>query len=154
VSFLTDTRLVQCGPSQETGAPSIPHVLFQLALARRTEEALRRTLGQLSRARQDLCEALHVLAENPTLEPYLYLLPAVALLLAEQRSAERAIKLYSLASRYPSLSKSRWFQDVMGRQITAVGATLPPDRRAAMEARGRTQDLDATAIWLLAELGG
>jgi hypothetical protein len=54
-------------------------------------------------------------------------LPAVALLLADQGEKEQAVELYTLASRYPFVANSRWFEDIAGKHIAAVAATLPPD---------------------------
>jgi hypothetical protein len=51
------------------------------------------------------------------------------------------------------VAKSRWFEDVVGRQIAAVAATLPPDVVAAAQERGRARDLEATVAELLVELG-
>ena len=39
------------------------------------------------------------------------------LLLADQGENERGVELYALASRYPFVAKSRWFEDVVGQQI-------------------------------------
>ena len=55
-----------------------------------------------------------------------------------------------MASRYPFVAKSRWFEDVAGRHIAA--AALPPDVIAAAQERGRTRDLDTTVSQLLTEL--
>jgi hypothetical protein len=79
-------------------------------------------------------------------------LPAMALLLAEQGEKERAVELYALASRYPFVAKSHWLEDVAGRHIAAVAATLPPDVVAAAQERGKARDLDSTVAELLEEL--
>ena len=55
-----------------------------------------------------------------------------------------AIKLYALASRYPYVANSRWFEDVVGRQIAAVAETLPPEVVVAAQERGKARDLEAT----------
>ena len=86
------------------------------------------------------------------LVPSLYLLPAAALLWAGRDDARQAVALYALASRYPFVSKSRWFEDVAGREISDTAATLPPDARAAVEERGGAQDLETTLANLLVEL--
>jgi hypothetical protein len=79
-------------------------------------------------------------------------LPAIALLLADRGETERAVELYALASRYPYVANVQWFEDVAGKQIAAVAATLPPDVVAAAQERGRARDLEATVEELLAEL--
>jgi hypothetical protein len=63
------------------------------------------------------------------------------------------VELYALASRYPVVANSQWYEDVAGKQIAAVAATLPPDVVAAAQERGRARDLEATVAELLAELG-
>lgn len=85
--------------------------------------------------------------------PLLFALPLVALLLADQGEQERAVELYALASRYPFVANSCWFEDVAGSHIAAVAATLPPEVVAAAQDRGRVRDLEATVAELLVELG-
>ena len=85
--------------------------------------------------------------------PVLFALPGVALLLVENGRLERAVEVYALASRYPFVANSRWFEDVAGRHIATVAAALPPDVVAAAQERGRARDMDATVAELLAELG-
>ena len=64
----------------------------------------------------------------------------------------RSAEVYGLASRYPFVANSRWFEDVAGRHIAAVAATLPLDVIAAAQEHGRARDRDATVAELLAEL--
>jgi hypothetical protein len=63
------------------------------------------------------------------------------------------MELYALASRYPFVANSHWFEDVVGRHIGAVTATLHPQVAAAAQERGRGRDLVATVGELLVELG-
>ena len=51
------------------------------------------------------------------------------------------------------MANSRWFEDVAGRHIAAVAATLPPEVVTAAQERGRARDLEATVAELLVELG-
>jgi hypothetical protein len=62
------------------------------------------------------------------------------------------VEVYALSSRYPLVAKSRWFEDVVGNRIAEVAATLPTERVAILQERGRARDLEATAIELRAEL--
>jgi len=62
------------------------------------------------------------------------------------------VEIYALASRYPHVANSQWFEDVVGKQIAAVAATLHPDVVAAAQERGRARDLKETLAELLAEL--
>ena len=75
----------------------------------------------------------------------------VALFHVDQEQGERALELYGLASRYPYVSCSRWYEDVAGRHIAAAAAGLPPDVIAAAQERGRARDLEATLRDLLVE---
>lgn len=84
----------------------------------------------------------------------MHTLPAAALLLADLGEHERAVEIYALASRYPFVANSRWFELVFGRHIEAVADTLSPEVVAAARERGRARDLYATAKELVAELEG
>jgi predicted ATPase/DNA-binding SARP family transcriptional activator len=111
-----------------------------------------RGLGQLPQAERYFYETLRTSAEIRSLLPLLLVLPGIALLLADRGEKERAVELYALASRYPLVANSRWFEDVAGKHIAAVAATLPPDVVAAAQERGRAREMDATVAELLAEL--
>jgi hypothetical protein len=76
----------------------------------------------------------------------------MALLLADQDEKERAVELYTLALQNPYVANSRWFEDVAGRHIAAVAATLPPEVVETAQARGRARDVWETARELLKAL--
>jgi tetratricopeptide (TPR) repeat protein len=101
---------------------------------------------------EHLVECLRQAVASQSFLSFLWALPAVGLYLLDEGQTERALELYALASRHPFVSKSRWFEDVAGREISAIAATLPPNARAAVEERGRAQGLEATAAELLTEL--
>jgi predicted ATPase/DNA-binding SARP family transcriptional activator len=111
-----------------------------------------RGLGDLHLARQHFSEALRTFTETEGFLPLLYALPGVALLLADEGQEERAVEVYALASRYPLVANSRWFEDIAGKHIAAVAAALPPEVIAAAQERGRARDLDTAVAALLAEL--
>ncbi len=111
-----------------------------------------RGLDNIPQARRHLSQALHAIVEIGTFLPLLFALPMTALLLVDQGERERAVEVYALASRYPMVDRSRWFEDVAGKHVAAVAATLPPDIVAAAQERGRARDLEATVAELLAEL--
>jgi predicted ATPase/DNA-binding SARP family transcriptional activator len=113
-----------------------------------------RGLGNMSEAQQRLYEALQTITETRAFMPLMVVMPGITLLLADQGEKQRAVELYALASRYPFVANSRWFEDVVGRHIAAVAATLPPDVVAVAQARGQARDLEATVGELLVELGG
>ena len=110
-------------------------------------------LDRLPQARQHLHQALQAATETGTWSPLMASLPSIALLLDRQGQPERAVELYALASRYPYVGNSRFWEDVAGRHIAAVAATLPADIAAAAQERGRARDLSATVAELLVELG-
>lgn len=111
-------------------------------------------LGQLSLARQRLTEALQLITAIEAFEPSVTAVAAMALFLAEQGQPERAVELYATASRYPLISNSRLFEDVVGKHIATAAATLSSQVIAAAQERGRARDLDATVTELLVELAG
>jgi tetratricopeptide (TPR) repeat protein len=120
-------------------------VLADLALA---AHGLRDMHG----ARQYLRRALEIAGESEAVLPLWWTLLPMALLLADKGENERAVELYALASRFPLVAKSRWFADVAGKTLAEVAATLPAERVAVLEERGRARDLKTTAAELLAEL--
>ncbi|MCP4515964.1 MAG: tetratricopeptide repeat protein, partial [Delftia sp.] len=111
-----------------------------------------RGLAKHAQARQHLCEALRTGAEIGALPVLITSLPTIALLLADQGEGEQAVELYALASRYPHVANSRWFEDVVGQHIAAVAAALPPEVVAAAQERGWACNLQATVAGLLVEL--
>jgi predicted ATPase len=110
-------------------------------------------LGQLCQARQHLAEALRQAMEIHAWGSLIIVLAGVAALLAAEGHPEQAVELYGLASCYSLVSRSRWFEDVIGHRLVAAAAGLPPDVVAAARERGRAHDLEATCVELLAELG-
>jgi predicted ATPase len=113
-----------------------------------------RGLGDHRRARHHICAALRIAAEVCTWAVLVPAIPRIALLLADMGEAARAVELYALVLRYPWVANSRWFEDVAGRHIAAIAATLPPEVVAAAQERGRARDLEATVAELLVELEG
>jgi tetratricopeptide (TPR) repeat protein len=111
-----------------------------------------RGIGRPDQAREHLAEALRLGREQEAWRAIALALPAIALLLADQGETERAVELYALASTFPYVANSRWFEDVAGREIDALAATLPPEVAAVAQERGRARDLGATMEELLAEL--
>ena len=71
------------------------------------------------RAREHVREAPRITVEVEADFPLLRMLPVVALLLGDVGEAERAVAIYALASRYPLVANSRWFEDVVGKHLAA-----------------------------------
>jgi len=108
-------------------------------------------LDDLRQARQHLYQALRMAARIRAAAQLLLTLAGIALLLAKQSQWERAVELYALLSRYPTVANSRRYEDTFGRHISAIAASLPPDVVAAAQERGRARKLKATVIELLVE---
>jgi predicted ATPase/DNA-binding SARP family transcriptional activator len=110
--------------------------------------------GHADEAFTQLLEALSLLNECRSFTAVLCTLPYVALLLAQQGKEEQAAEVYTLASRYPYVSNSRFWEDMAGNHVAAAAASLSPEIVAAAQERGRARDLWATVEELLAELEG
>jgi tetratricopeptide (TPR) repeat protein len=100
--------------------------------------------GQHAQAREDLRSALRLSAESRHRNAALRSLPAMALLLLDEGAPERAVELYALASRYPYVANSRWFEDVAGREIASASIALSSEAVGAAKERGRVRNLWAT----------
>jgi hypothetical protein len=103
-------------------------------------------------ARATLCEDLRLSAAADYPAWWSSALGAAALWLARQGRAERAVEVYALAARLPSIAQSRWWYDVVGQHVAAAGAALPVEGVAAAEQRGRAGDPQTMLRELLAEL--
>jgi predicted ATPase len=120
---------------QEIGyRPELSPALASLGVATRG-------LGQHSQAREHVREALRMAVEMEAGFPLLRALPVAALLQSDVGERESAVELYALASRYPLVANSRWFEDVVGKHIAAAAESLPPEVVAAAQERGRARDL-------------
>jgi tetratricopeptide (TPR) repeat protein len=109
-------------------------------------------LGQAAEAEGYLRVALRLATEEMRFGPIAFALPAVALLLLARGEVAGAVELQALGSRYPLLSKARFYKDIAWRHITAAAAELPPEVVTAAWERGRARDLYETAAEFLAEL--
>jgi predicted ATPase len=108
--------------------------------------------GDLDGSHGHLLESLQIAARIGVFLANLHALPTIAMLLVIRGDGKRAVEVYALASRYPFVANSQWFEDIVGKQIAAAAASLPPDVVAAAQARGMGRDLEATVVELLAEL--
>jgi DNA-binding SARP family transcriptional activator/predicted ATPase len=105
--------------------------------------------GEVAEAREALEEALKLAHELRSFNSVMYALPATALFLTYTGNTVRAVEVWELARRYAFIANSRWFEDVVGRRITAAAAVLRPDEIAAAKTRGETLDPWETARELL-----
>jgi predicted ATPase/transcriptional regulator with XRE-family HTH domain len=109
-------------------------------------------LSDRQRAQAELLEVMEAAVKHHAFLALILALPAIALILAEQGYAERAVELYALAWRHLVLANAQTFIDSFGQRLDAVVAALPPAVAAAAQARGRHLDLWETAAALDAEL--
>ncbi|MCP4164418.1 MAG: hypothetical protein GY759_00815 [Chloroflexi bacterium] len=97
-------------------------------------------LGDIFHARTCFSEALQLAAIHQDLASLMYALIGITLLLTELGLREQAIALHALASRYPMVANSCWFNQVIGSHITAVEVTMPSEDVSLAFARGRSRD--------------
>ncbi|MFZ0545875.1 MAG: LuxR C-terminal-related transcriptional regulator [Candidatus Promineifilaceae bacterium] len=108
--------------------------------------------NNLAQAKAILLEAFTIKFEgNMTVEKSV-LCATAGLFLASVGKVERAIEVYALACLHLYVANSRWFEDIIGRQIFDAANALPPEIIAAAQQRGRSLDLWQTADSLLQEL--
>ncbi len=107
-----------------------------------------RGMGRRAETWERLIVELRKAVEFRRFTPLMFALSGLALLLADEGEAERALELYALAARHPVVANSRWY-----KHIVAVAATLPPEVVAAAQERGRARDLEAAVAELLIEAG-
>jgi tetratricopeptide (TPR) repeat protein len=111
-----------------------------------------RGLRAIPGAWQCLLRALRIATETQVIVLLQNAVSLAALLFSDGGNFQQALEFHTLAWRYPHVSKSRWFEDVCGRHIAAVAATLPPEMVAGAQERGEARDIWATAEDLLAEI--
>jgi predicted ATPase/DNA-binding SARP family transcriptional activator len=109
-------------------------------------------LNDREKAIANMIQGLRVAIAAQPLNSMRFELPVMALILAGEGQLERAVEFYAAALQSPYIANSRWFEDIAGRHIRELAASLPPDVVAAAEQRGRARDLLATAQELLSEL--
>ena len=68
---------------------------------------------------------------------------------AKEGQVERASEPYALASRYPFAANSRWLEGVIGQQIAAAAASLPPEVAQAADERSLARDLGLSQAELM-----
>jgi len=111
-----------------------------------------RAEGDYESARDNLASALRSGIGSRSISPLMYCLPIAGLLAADDEDQIRAIELYSLARQFGHIRNSRWFEVVACNELDEVHASMPEEKAAAAEARGRELDVWETAEALLREL--
>ena len=112
-----------------------------------------RGLGQRTFAQHYFFQALQSTDVHDGFLTLLFVLPGIALLLADAGETERAIEIYAQIADVPLVANSQMRWDLAGAQLATVAATLSPALVAAARARGQAEDLWAIAAALLLELG-
>jgi len=124
------------------------------ALPRASLILVARALGDRQTARQQLQSALRSGIAYRSTTPIMYCLPAAALLAVDDGNPVRGMELYGLAQGFGHITNSCWFADVACKELDRVRASLPVEKAAAAEARGRELDVWETAETLLQEPDG
>jgi hypothetical protein len=125
-----------------------------LALAIAGQGYAARGLGRSAAAWQYFSAALQSAVAHHSIVTLLFVLPGIALLLADQGEGERAVEVYALISDMGFIANSQLRWDLAGARLADVAAALPPEAAAAARARGKAADLWASAAALLVELDG
>jgi tetratricopeptide (TPR) repeat protein len=107
-------------------------------------------LDDPSQAQQHLIEGLRTATQIRAFMPMMLALPALALLLIDQDRHEQTIELYALASRYPFVANSQWFEDMAGQEVAAVN--LLTEVVATAQERGKAGELEEVVAELLGDL--
>jgi tetratricopeptide (TPR) repeat protein len=107
-------------------------------------------LDDPSQAQHYLIEGLSTASQIRAFMPMMLALPAMSLLFIDQDRHEQAIELYALASRYPFVANSQWFEDMAGQQVTAIN--LPLQIVSSAQERGKAGQLEAMVAELLGNL--
>lgn len=110
-------------------------------------------LGRMDEAQMVFTNLLQQAITAHRQDRLLYALVGIAILLARQGDAERAVELYSLAASYPFVGNSRWFSDAFGQHIEAASTKLPSAKVEEARVQGEHRDLWGTADELLLEYG-
>ncbi len=102
-------------------------------------------LGQTDSPRQSVAESLGSALQTRSFTALISMLPLAALFLARHGRIIQAVELYALVSCHPFVVNSRWFADVVGKQMEALMVSLPSEEVMAAQGRGWEQDLWETA---------
>jgi predicted ATPase len=112
-----------------------------------------RRRGQQALAKKYICEALHGASGALGLISTLFSLAAYREILADEGQEERMVELGALLDKYPIFGASRGMDALYNTSgLAEIKASLPSERTAQAEARGRSRDLQQTAVEILAEL--
>ncbi|MBI5029356.1 MAG: tetratricopeptide repeat protein [Chloroflexi bacterium] len=97
--------------------------------------------GAQAQAREYLAEACHLTIKFHQYFMPVYVLIGAAMFAVEEGNGERAVELWARVCQVPTVAQSRLYQDMFGKRIAAIAATLSREKIAAAEERGRARDL-------------
>jgi len=73
-------------------------------------------------------------------------------LIARYGDIERAVEIWELARTWPHVANSKWYESVIGQEITALASELSSEDVHAATNRGQALDFWQTAESLMDEL--
>jgi hypothetical protein len=80
-----------------------------------------------------------------------YALAPFSVLIGSNGNPARSLELYAVVCQSPLVAKSRWFEDVYGRQLSVIAEGLPTELVQSARERGTKRDLWETAAEVLKE---
>jgi tetratricopeptide (TPR) repeat protein len=101
-------------------------------------------LGLFDQAMSNLDESLRIAAETGSWQACLSVVGKTAFMLAMQGEVERGIELYALATSYPYLGNSIYWEDSVGKPLAELAAGFPEAARIAAKERGKKRNLRET----------
>lgn len=105
--------------------------------------------GDHPRAWAHLTRSLRWGIEREDVQTISMSLPLAALLLADRGEVERAVALYALALQHPRIADSRWYADVVGREMARLRDTLTAHATVDTTGASSWQALREAALALL-----
>ena len=105
--------------------------------------------GDHPRAWAHVSRSLRWAIEREDVQTISMTLPLAALLLADRGEAERAVALYALACQHPRIADSRWYADVVGREMEGLRDTLTAHATVDTTGASSWQALREAALALL-----
>jgi tetratricopeptide (TPR) repeat protein len=108
--------------------------------------------GETAAAQQYINSELEIAIQRKSWLNLANALAAIAFLYVAKNEAAAALETYELAKQHPFVANSHWFEEVVGRHIADIAATLPPESIQAIQKREGYLDLWKIAEELLLEL--
>jgi tetratricopeptide (TPR) repeat protein len=101
-------------------------------------------LGLSDQARSHLDESLQIAAETGSWQASLRVVGKTALFMALQGEVELGVEVYALATSYPYLGNSIYWEDSVGKLMAELAEGIPEAARIAAIERGKKRDLHET----------